>query len=407
MTGRRLTLAGLTVAMLVAGCARGDDALSQSPPSPPPARVEPSPGGSPLPPAPPAAPALEQVSGALAAGARLQAPVVLAARPGDDALYVAERAGRVRVVRGGALHPGALLDISDQTTTDGERGLLGLAFSPDGDHLYLSHTDAQGDSRVAEYAVTAAGVDPASRREVLFQSQPYGNHNGGDIAFGPDGLLYVGLGDGGSAGDPHDNGQSLATLLGKLLRIDPAAGGTGGAPYDVPPDNPFVGRPGARPEVWAYGLRNPWRFSFDRETGDLWIADAGQSAREEIDFAPAGTGAGANYGWNRLEGTRPYEGQPPPDAVPPMFEYPASGGRCAIIGGYVYRGSAIPPLRGAYLYSDLCDGEIRALVQQGGRVVAERSLGLRLQRIASFGQGPDGELYALSLRGDLVRIVAG
>jgi glucose/arabinose dehydrogenase len=402
---RRLALM-LVAGVVMAGCgpsgAGGSTAAWQAPESPPPA-VSPSPA-----PAAPASPAAAAQAPDLAAVtlqavpvAELEAPTAMASRAGDDGLYIAERVGRVRVVRGGQLVAAPVLDISGQTTTTSERGLLGIAFSPAGDRLYVSHTDPAGDSRLAEYTVAGGAVDPASRRELLLVDQPYPNHNGGDVAVTPDGRVWLGLGDGGSSGDPQDNGQSLGTLLGKLLRIDPTPSAT--APYSIPPDNPFVARQGARGEIWAYGMRNPWRFSFDRDTGDLWIADVGQNAQEEIDFAAAGGGAGANYGWNRLEGTAPFEGTAPPDAVAPLFSYPTSQG-CAITGGYVYRGQAMPALRGAYLFGDYCNGLVRALVQQGGAVVAERTFDLEISQLVSFGQDAAGELYALSLEGGVYRL---
>jgi len=225
------------------------------------------------------------------------------------------------------------------------------------------------------------------------------------VVFGPDGYLYIGMGDGGSAGEPQGNGQSLGTLLGKMLRIEPRP--TGGKPYGIPPDNPFVGRTGGiRPEIWAYGLRNPWRWSFDRETGDLWIGDVGQGAWEEIDFQPAGSKGGQNYGWNRLEGTHPYRAStPPPSAVPPIYEYSHAAGGCAVTGGYVYRGGQISGLAGAYLFTDYCGGALTALVQRGGRVVQQRVLGRGLPSIVSFGQDQDGELYLLSLQGPVYKLM--
>ena len=207
---------------------------------------------------------------------------------------------------------------------------------------------------MTEFAFGDDGADPASERGVLFVDQPFSNHNGGALAFGPDGYLYVGLGDGGSAGDPMGNAQSLSTLLGKLLRISPRP--SKGEPYAIPPDNPFVGRDGARPEIWAYGLRNPWRFSFDTATGDLWIGDVGQNAWEEIDLEPAGSDGGSNFGWDRLEGTHPFEGSPAPDSIAPVFEYAHGDGSCSVTGGYVYRGERIPTLAGAYLFGDYCRG---------------------------------------------------
>jgi glucose/arabinose dehydrogenase len=293
-----------------------------------------------------------------------------------------------------------VLDISAETTTDGERGLLGIAFDDEFAHLYLSFTDRSGHTRVDELAVVAGQLRPETRRTVLTQEQPFANHNGGHLAFGPDGMLYIGLGDGGSGGDPLDAGQDLGTLLGKLLRIDPA----GGEPYAVPPDNPFVDDPAARPEIWAYGLRNPWRFSFDAATGDLWIADVGQSAREEVNRAAAGGDGGENYGWSRMEGTLPYSGEEPADHVPPVFEYGTGPRRCSITGGYVYQGDAIPELRGDYVFSDFCEGELRALDLDAGRVVGETRLGVDGGAVVSFVEGPDRELYVLDLDGPVRRI---
>ncbi|HXF56162.1 MAG TPA: PQQ-dependent sugar dehydrogenase, partial [Actinomycetota bacterium] len=354
--------------------------------------VGPSPGPS---------PDLDAVRVRLVEVARLGQPLALAVRPGDQALYVAEKDGLVRAVRGGRVDPEPVLDLRGQVSQGLEQGLLGLAFSPDGRYLYVNYTDLAGDTRVVEYAVVEGRADPGSRREVLFVDQPYPNHNGGNLAFGPDGYLYVGLGDGGSANDPHGFAQDLGSLLGKLLRIDPRP--FGGRPYGVPPDNPFVGRPGARPEIWAYGLRNPWRFSFDRQTGDLWIGDVGQSSREEVDFVPAGT-AGANFGWDHFEGSLLVEGDPIPGAVMPIHEYPTGPEGRSVIGGYVYRGSAIPALVGAYLYSDFYNPRIVALVRQGRGVADLRVVHQGVEATASFGEGPDGELYVLSLAGGVYRI---
>ena len=333
--------------------------------------------------------------------ATVEGPTAMTTRSGaDDVLFVVEREGRVRVLRDDQLQPEPLVDISDDVRSGGERGLLGIAFSPDGDRLYLSYTDTNGDTRIDELLMSGDAVDLGSRRQVLAVDQPYGNHNGGDITFGPDGFLYVGLGDGGSGGDPHGHGQNPDTLLGSLLRIDPI--NRGNDLYAIPAGNPFVGG-GGRAEIWHYGLRNPWRFSFDRETGDLWIGDVGQGGLEEIDFLPAGSPVGANFGWNRLEGTESFRGDPPAEHVLPIFEYPTADG-CAVTGGYVYRGSAIAGLQGAYLYGDYCNGDVRALVQRDGRVVAERSLGFEVASLSSFGQRADGELYALSLAGPIFRL---
>jgi glucose/arabinose dehydrogenase len=297
-----------------------------------------------------------------------------------------------------------VLDVSGEIVAGGEQGLLGLAFSPDGRYLYVDFTDKAGDTHVTEFTMRGRQADARSERLVLKVDQPFPNHNGGQLAFGPDRRLYIALGDGGSAGDPMGNGQSLDTLLGKILRIDPRPGG--GQPYRIPDGNPFAGRAGARPEIWDYGLRNPWRFSFDPATGDLWIGDVGQGAWEEIDHEPAGSG-GHNYGWNRLEGSHRFEGGRPDGAVDPVIEYGhGNGGGCTVIGGSVYRGRKIPGLRGAYLYGDYCAGWVRAARWSGGRVTDQRDLGLNVPSLSSFGVGPDGELYALSLSGPVYRLAS-
>jgi glucose/arabinose dehydrogenase len=334
--------------------------------------------------------------------AELQQPVAMAVRPGDRALYVAEQTGAVRALRAGKVDPTPVVDISDQVTAGGEQGLLGLAFSPDGRFLYLNFTDTDGDSRVVELTMRGGRADPGSLRLLLRVDDPFANHNGGQLAFGPDRLLYIAFGDGGGGGDPEGNGQSLGTLLGKILRIDPRP--AGGRPYRVPSGNPFVDRGGARPEIWAYGLRNPWRFSFDPATGDKWIGDVGQGQWEEIDYEPAAA-RGRNYGWNRLEGTHGFDGPRPAGAVDPVLEYDHGGGACSVTGGYVYRGSRIPALRGAYLYGDYCAGWIRAVRLRGGKVAERRDFGLDVQGLASFGVDQAGELYVLSLGGEVFRLV--
>ena len=326
----------------------------------------------------------------------------MAVRPNDAAIYVAERRGRVRALRGGTVDPTPVLDITGDVGGSGDSGLLGLTFSRDGSRLYVNHTDASNDTHIVEFTMAGGAADPASRREVLFVEQAFANNKGGHLAFGPDDRLYIGLGDGGGGGDPFDNAQNLGTLLGKMLRIDPRP--DIGSPYTVPADNPFVGQAGARPEIWAYGLRNPWRFSFDRLTGDLWIGDVGQNAREEVNYAPVGVRGGQNYGWARLEGTRTYSGPAPANAVPPIIDYAKAAGNCAVTGGYVYRGSRIPGLVGAYVYADRCAGEVQALRQSGGRVIDQRGLGASVRPLISFGQDGAGELYALSSEGGLFRI---
>jgi glucose/arabinose dehydrogenase len=332
----------------------------------------------------------------------------MAARPGDTAVYVAEQVGRVWAVRDGRLEGRPVLDVRSQVASGGERGLLGLTFSRDGTKLYVNYTNIWGYTVVFEHPMRADGTaDVARRRRLLAIWQPQSNHNGGDLAIGPDGMLWIATGDGGGYGDqgpghaPEGNGQSLRTLLGKLLRIDPRPGPTG--PYRIPADNPFVGRADARPEIWAYGLRNPWRFSFDRTTGDLWVADVGQGAREEVNRRVAGTRGGVNFGWNVWEGTQRFRDGFAPGHVPPVFEYDHAGGRCSITGGYVYRGQRIPSLRGWYTFADYCDGRIRALRREPGRWVMVE-LGVSLPNVASFGQTRAGELWVISLSDGLYRL---
>jgi glucose/arabinose dehydrogenase len=393
-------LVGFVMLLAVAGCSSGTQqaapaATTAAPTAPP--TTAPAGGTTTSPPTGNLAKArvrLQEI-------ARLDSPVGMALRKGDPGVYFIEQTGRVRVLRDGRMDPNAMLDVSGQIKAGGEQGLLGIAFSPDGRFLYLDFTDTNGDTHIAEFAMRGDRPDPGSQRNVLTIDQPFANHNGGQLAFGPDGQLYIALGDGGSGGDPFGNGQSLDTLLGKILRIDPRP--SGGRPYGIPRDNPFVGRSGARPEIWDFGLRNPWRFSFDPATRDLWIADVGQGNWEEIDHEPAGRG-GRNYGWNRLEGTHHFSGDPPAGAVAPVIEYDHSGGACTVIGGSVYRGSAIPDLRGAYLYGDYCAGWIKA-VRAGSRVGAPRDLGINVPSLTSFGTDQRGELFALSGAGQVFQIV--
>ncbi|TXL86963.1 PQQ-dependent sugar dehydrogenase [Streptomyces sp. IB2014 016-6] len=347
----------------------------------------------------PAAPPEAAAEVALTEVATAQNPVAGAAGP-DGTVWIAERAGTVRVLDDQGLGE-PVLDISDETTTDGERGLLGVAFDNELAHFYISYTDLEGTSTIDEFAVQSGAIQPDSRRTVLTQTQPYENHNGGDIKFGPDGYLYIAFGDGGAGGDPHGNGQKLDTLLGKILRIDPS----GAEPYAVPADNPFVDDPNAKDEIWSYGLRNPWRFSFDSGTGDLLIGDVGQSDWEEIDWAPAGSEGGENYGWASMEGTHPFRGgTEPANHTPPVFEYDRNGLGCSVTGGYVYRGDAIPDLQGQYLYSDYCDGTVRGLTIENGQVTGQSDLGVNGGEVISFVEDGDGELYVLGLGGTISRI---
>lgn len=354
--------------------------------------------------------------------ADLDAPMVMVPRPGTDDLYVAERAGLVRrLVREPdgltfTADPQVVLDLTARTTTDNERGLLGLVFSPDGTRLYAHYTNPQGDTRVVEYPMAGEQAVVASRRTLLRVTQPFPNHNGGQLAFGPDGRLYVALGDGGAAGDPFGNGQDTSVLLGKILRIDPAPGAR--SPYTVPRSNPFVGEGPAgaasRPEIWMYGLRNPWRFSFDRQTGALWVADVGQDSIEEINKLGRGrqgrnAGRGANLGWARMEGDEPFNGATEPaDHHRPLFTYPHglnNGNGCAVTGGYVYRGTRIPELNGSYVYGDLCKARVRGLRQRLGVVEDERELGVGVGgALIGFAEDAQGELYALSDDGTIARL---
>jgi glucose/arabinose dehydrogenase len=401
----RVVVLAATLALAAGACGTGTD-----PPPPPPAAQATTPaGGAPASstPAggaagPPTQAELDRVAVRLEQVARLREPVAMAVAGDDATLYAGERAGRVRVIRGGRLDPRPLLDLTAEVSVEGEGGLLGVAVAPDGRRLYVSFTDRRRAVRLIGVAVDGRGADPASRREILTVAQPSIRHHGGGIVFGPDGLLWLGLGDGSLGGDPAGAAQSLATLRGKLLRLDPSPTGKRG--YRVPASNPFVGRRGARPEIFAYGLRNPWRFSFDRANGDLWIGDVGQNIVEEIDRVALRRAAGANFGWNRLEGRRRYHGRPPPHAVPPLHQYNHDDGRCAVVGGYVYRGSQLRGLQGAYVYGDLCDGRIRALAGPRGQPLGHRDLGLRLPGLVSFAESHAGELYALTLAGGVHRL---
>jgi glucose/arabinose dehydrogenase len=331
----------------------------------------------------------------------------MAIRSGDPAIYLVSKVGLIQVLRGGVVDPSSALDLSSVVSRGSEQGLLGLAFSRDGRFAYVNYTDRHGDTNIVEYSWRDGRADLSSRRLVLFVRQPHPNHNGGDLVFGPDGDLYIGLGDGGSGPntgvDPHHNGQNRGVLLGKMLRLDPRP--SPGRAYGIPANNPFVGQANVRPEIWAYGLRNPWRYSFDRETSDLWIADVGAGAEEEIDVQPARSAGGQNYGWSRLEGTHVLQSPPPPppDAIPPVYEYNHQSGGCAITGGFVYRGSAIPGLRGWYVFGDFCLGGLNALQLAGGRSI-EETLHANVPELSSFGEDQDGELYALSLAGGVYRL---
>ena len=340
-------------------------------------------------------------------------PLYLTSPPGDPRLFVVEKGGAIRIIKGGSLLPVPFLDITGQVSTGSEQGLLGLAFDPaygTTGRFIVHYTDVAGDTRVSAFHVSTDPdrADPTSESVILTADQPFANHNGGQILFGPDGFFYLGLGDGGSGGDPNGTGQGLGDLLGSILRVSLA--GTSG--YTVPPDNPFVGVTGARGEVWSYGLRNPWRFSFDRLTGDLYIGDVGQSRLEEIDVAPAadGAGRGVNYGWNIMEGTSCYASAScdTTGLALPVVEYDHGQG-CSVTGGYVYRGTAIPALQGQYFYADYCSGFVRSLRYAGGGVTDQADWPTLRPggAVPSFGEDAAGELYVLSADGRVLKIVPG
>jgi glucose/arabinose dehydrogenase len=410
----------------LAGCGGGSSPTTGSSPTVPPPGSQTQPG--------------KLTTGDGRGGVRLQKlgdfdqPLYVAQAPGDRRdLFVVEQTGRVEVLTDRGVRPTPFLDLRDQVSCCGEQGLLSIAFAPDYERsglVYADYTDRAGDTRVVEYRRSSSDplvVAPASRRVVLRVAQPFPNHNGGLLMFGPsrarsrraqgagsspvrrpgslgsDSLLYVGLGDGGSEGDPDRAGQDLSTLLGKILRIDPRA--HGGRPYTIPASNPFTGQAGARPEIYSYGLRNPWRFSFDRLTGDLSIGDVGQSRFEEIDLVARGAGRGANFGWSAYEGFARFNtDQSAPDAVPPVLAYSHDDG-CSVTGGYVVRDPSLPSLYGRYLYGDYCTGELRSFpAAPGKRATDDRALGLDVPSLSSFGEDDAGHVYATSLEGPVYRL---
>lgn len=337
----------------------------------------------------------------------LASPVDLAWRGGDDVLYVALQGGTIVPVRGGVA--GApVLDISGSVTSGVEQGLLGLAFHPSEPLAYVNYTDANGDTVIAEYSVTDDGTfDASTARELLTIDQPHANHNGGNLEFGPDGYLYIGMGDGGSGGDPDRRSLNLSELLGKMLRIDPTP--IGDQPYSVPADNPFVGVDGARPEIWSAGLRNPWRFTFDSATGDLWIGDVGQGEWEEINLTRSvdGGGRGMNFGWSAFEGTHRFNDDQSEDGVTmPIFEFQHGPAGCSVSGGDVYHGSEVPALAGWYVFSDYCSGIVTALQQTDGALTGQVQLGT-ISAVSAICSGPDGQLYVLSLGDNAIYRIAG
>ena len=338
----------------------------------------------------------------------LTAPLHVTAAPGDARLFVVEQTGRVLIVEDGKLRERPFLDISARLRFGGERGLLSLAFHPNyakNGYIFVNYSEkVNGATRVERYRVSedANRADPASAQLILRVEQPYSNHNGGHILFGPDGMLYIAMGDGGSGGDPKDNGQNRATLLGALLRIDVNRG----TPYAIPPDNPFVGAAEARPEIWAWGLRNPWRVAFDDDL--LYVADVGQNEWEEVTIVPASAG-GLNHGWNLMEGNHCFleEDCDTAGLVAPVYEYDHDHG-CSITGGLVYRGAAIPALAGHYIFSDYCSGFLRSLSRGEDDAVSlhEWAAG-DIGNVTSFGQDAAGEIYITNSGGEVLKLVPG
>lgn len=319
----------------------------------------------------------------------------IVSRSGDDRLFVLSRSGVVRVVGAdGQVAEKPFLDISGKVLASGEMGLLGLAFSPDfqdNRYFFINYVDKQQNTVIARYQASNANeADPASEQKVLTLAQPYTNHNGGELVFGPDNYLYAALGDGGSGGDPEDRAQNLNTLLGKILRLDVSE-----LPYKIPPSNPFLNQTGKKPEIWSWGHRNPWRFSFDRQTKEMFIADVGQGDIEEINLEPAGHKGGLNYGWRCYEGSRDFNLEGCGERsqyVFPILEYDHSENRCSVTGGYVYRGQKYPALIGKYFYGDFCGGQIYYAEKTGGSWQAVLASSSNYQ-ISTFGQDSAGELY--------------
>jgi glucose/arabinose dehydrogenase len=321
---------------------------------------------------------------------------------GSGRLFILEQPGRIRVLKDGQLQAAAFLDITDRVgSANSEQGLLGFAFHPNfaqNGYFYVNYTDLNGNTHIARFTASGNFADPGSEKKLLFVQQPFPNHNGGSLAFGSDGTLYIGLGDGGSQGDPYGNAQSDQSLLGKILRIDV----NNGEPYSIPADNPNAARGAGLKEIWAKGLRNPWRFSFDSLTGDLWIGDVGQNLWEEIDFVRAGQPAGLNFGWNKLEATHPYRGIASPEFTAPVAEYPHAA-ECAVTGGVVYRGKTLPEWQGIYLYGDYCSGAIWGLPSplQGKPPVLLFQTGFK---ISTFGVDEAGDLYIADYQGSIYRL---
>jgi glucose/arabinose dehydrogenase len=366
-------------------------------------RSSPSPSpAAPSAPPTPDEPALQEIG-------RFQEPIFVTSPARDPRLFIVERAGRVLILEGGTPRVQPFLDIRDSVRVGGEQGLFTIAFAPNYSSsglAYVHYSDKNGNTRVVEFKVSSNPnvLDPATAREIFFQEQPYPNHNGGPLLFDPSGMLILALGDGGSGGDPHNNAQNPQTFLGKFLRIDPRKP-SGGKPYGIPSDNPFVGREGALPEIWAYGLRNPWRISFDRETKDLWVGDVGQNRIEEINFIPPAAQSGANYGWPKFEGNEPFKEVQIDESklIRPIHTYSLSGSNCAVTAGNIYQGE-VNALRGVFLYADVCGGVLKGFKVQGGQAIEHKDY-FPAERIVSFGEDSSGQVYLVSLSGPVYRIV--
>jgi len=401
---RRAGIMLMAAAMLLASCGSGGGAGQGGDP----AAATATPATAPA----PAAPARSRGVRLVKVGEFREPLYVTSPRGENRRLFVVEQGGRIRVVRGGKVLAQPFLDISSQVTSGGEQGLLSVAFAPDyasSGRFYVYFTDRSEDQRIVEYRRASADrADAGSAREILRMPDDESNHNGGLLLFGPDGMLYVGTGDGGGGGDEHGrrgNAQNLGSLLGKILRIDPQA--SGGRAYGIPSSNPFSGRQGARGEIYAYGLRNPWRFSFDRSTGDLSIGDVGQNEVEEIDFVRRGRGRGANFGWRPFEGRARFApGESAPGHVRPVIQRTHGEGWCSITGGVVVRDRALPGLRGRYLFGDFCKPGIVSARLSAGRARDVRGTGLRVPSLSSFGEDASGRVYAVSTGGPVYRLVA-
>lgn len=336
----------------------------------------------------------------VATGIAVPTDIVVTPLADDNRLFIVQRAGTIKIIdKNGSQEATAFLDISSKVKDSGEMGLLGMAFHPkfaQNGYFYVNYVDKEEYTNIARFQVNAEGLaDPATEKLIFKVKQPYSNHNAGALAFGPDGFLYIPLGDGGSGGDPQNRAQNKAEYLGKLLRVDIDSGD----PYSIPTSNPFVANGAFKPEIWAWGLRNPWRISFDLKTGELYIADVGQNAVEEVNIQSAASKGGENYGWPCYEGNQPYKPDGCEDVskyVIPAFEYTHETGRCSITGGYVYRGSRIPNLNGQYIYGDLCTGEIFATKPQDDSW-AQTKLLQTPYMISTFGQDNDGEMYVADM----------